>query len=165
MSGLKLYETVYDLQSEGYAEWWFPAFGLAMVILLVVILCYNQKLGKWRNSTRAHKRLQWLALGFPVVWTIWAIRGTYLEYRKLSAIMNEGNVSMVSGRITNFDPMPTGGHRDESFRVNGERFSYSDYSVSPGFKKTAVHGGPLREGLFVRVTHINGVIVRLEIAK
>jgi hypothetical protein len=58
----------------------------------------------------------------------------------------------------------------ESFAVQGVRFDYSDYDLTPCFHNAATHGGPMRDGLYVRITYIrdpvfgrNGII-RLEVA-
>ncbi|MGH9970245.1 MAG: hypothetical protein ACREBG_20950 [Pyrinomonadaceae bacterium] len=61
--------------------------------------------------------------------------------------------------------MPFEGHADETFVVDGHRFSYSDYDETKGFNRTQSHGGPMREGLQVRITHVDGSIVKLEIAR
>jgi hypothetical protein len=61
--------------------------------------------------------------------------------------------------------MPYTGHSEESFTVEGHRFSYSDYIVTSGFHNTASHGGPIREGLHVRVTYSGNLILRLEVAQ
>jgi hypothetical protein len=43
-------------------------------------------------------------------------------------------------------------------------FCYSDYEVTAGFNNSASHGGPIREGLPVRVSYIGNTIVRLEVS-
>ncbi len=43
--------------------------------------------------------------------------------------------------------MPYGGHQQESFTVEGVKFSYSDFSISPSFNNTKSHGEPIRKGL------------------
>ena len=53
----------------------------------------------------------------------------------------------------------------QPFSVAGRRFSYSDYVVTAGFRQTTAHGGPIREGLRVRVTHAGNTILRLEVAE
>ena len=51
----------------------------------------------------------------------------------------------------------------EQFDIAGVSFSYSDYVITAGFNNSASHGGPIREGLPVRVCHRNGEILRLEV--
>jgi hypothetical protein len=62
--------------------------------------------------------------------------------------------------------MPYTGHPVESFMVNGVLLSYSDFDKSKcGFRNTASHGGPIHEGLQVRISAHAGRILNLEIAK
>ncbi len=57
------------------------------------------------------------------------------------------------------------GHDTERFDVNGINFSYSDYMVTGGFNVTSSHGGPVREGLAVRICYKDGEILRLEVGR
>jgi hypothetical protein len=59
--------------------------------------------------------------------------------------------------------MPYEGHQDECFSVQAQTFCYSDYEVTAGFNNATSHGGPIREGLPVRVSYIGNTIVRLEV--
>jgi hypothetical protein len=52
----------------------------------------------------------------------------------------------------------------EKFCVNDHCFEYSDYVITGGFNNTRSHGGPIREGLPVRVTFIRNKIIKLEVA-
>ena len=72
---------------------------------------------------------------------------------------------MVEGRVQHFHPMPWSGHDEESFDVNGVKFWYSDFITNGGFNNSASHGGPIREGLPVRICHNGDKIMRLEVAR
>jgi hypothetical protein len=61
--------------------------------------------------------------------------------------------------------MPITGHSMESFVVRGVRFEYSDNVSTAGFNNTTSHGGPIREGLPVRVWYRGNEILRLDVAK
>jgi hypothetical protein len=73
---------------------------------------------------------------------------------------------VVVGRVENFRPAPAEGHQDETFTVSGVAFAYSDYAITGGFNQTESHGGPIREGLSVRIHYLSpsNVIVKLEVA-
>ena len=70
---------------------------------------------------------------------------------------------MIEGPVMDFHPVPSLGKGDETFVVNGVKFAYSDYVLTAGFHNTASHGGPIREGLVVRIWHFRGRILRLDI--
>jgi hypothetical protein len=76
----------------------------------------------------------------------------------------QGQYSVVEGTVTNFHPMPYSGHQEESFSVNGVQFSYSDFILVPCFNNTASHGGPIRQGVKVRIAYSGNCIWKLEIA-
>ncbi len=78
----------------------------------------------------------------------------------------DSTTPVVVGRVENFTPAPAEGHRDETFTVAGVRFAYSDYVITGGFNQSQSHGGPLRDGLLVRIHYLppSNTIVKLEVA-
>ena len=70
----------------------------------------------------------------------------------------------MEGVVHDFHPMSPTGHDEECFSVNAVRFCYSGWEMAPtGFNEDAAHGGPIREGLPVRIAYSDGHILRLEI--
>lgn len=90
---------------------------------------------------------------------------SYSSFVGLRDAARSGKVEVAEGQVKEFVPMPYEGHANESFVVNGHRFEYSDYDLTKGFNQSQSHGGPIREGLQVRITYIDDKIVKLEIAK
>lgn len=76
----------------------------------------------------------------------------------------QGQYSVVEGTVANFHPMPYSGHSQETFSVNGVQFSYSDFVLIPCFNNTASHGGPIHEGLRVRIAYSGNCILKLEVS-
>lgn len=107
----------------------------------------------------------WLLLGFALLWTTVAFFTTYADYSAAVTAMANHRAQMVQGAVENFCPMPASGHAMESFTVNGAKFEYSNYAVTAGFNQTASHGGPIREGLPVRIWRWHGEILRLDVAR
>ncbi len=66
-------------------------------------------------------------------------------YSKTVGAYSRGEYQTVEGYVENFDPMPYEGHADESFEINGVKFSYSDYNIHPGYNNTKSHGGVIKE--------------------
>lgn len=94
-----------------------------------------------------------------------AFFGTFADYSVLSKALRDGRLEFVEGVVTNFIPMPYEGHASETFEVKGRRFRYSDYRITAGFNNTKSHGGPLGEGVYIRIWHKGNEIARLEVAK
>ncbi len=122
-----------------------------------------------RRSRRTKRRLdRLLAIACAVGAVIGAIGEGNVVYQRWSCMrwLRTGEFAVVEGTVEDFVPMPAAGHANESFSVDDVRFSYSDYNLSTGaFNNTASHGGPIREGLRVRVSHHEGRILELEICR
>ena len=78
---------------------------------------------------------------------------SYSNYNNSQSLLREGRTHLVNGSVTNYTKSTTGKDpgNAESFTVNGVRFSYSQHSESVGFHTPAKYGGPIREGLIVRI--------------
>ena len=153
------YRVVFDLYQKGY-EWWFPAFGLIFVGIGALFVW----LGRALNWQRSRWFGGYFMIAFACLWSGLTFSTTFREYYSLRSAYRRSQFSVVEGRVTNFRPMPYQGHQDECFSVQSRTFCYSDYAVTAGFNNSASHGGPVREGLLVRVSYVGNAIVRLEVA-
>jgi len=61
--------------------------------------------------------------------------------------------------------MPYTGHKDESFVVAGKRFQYSDFEATSAFNNSKSHGGPIDDGLQVRLWYVGNRIVKVAVAR
>jgi len=153
------YRVAFDLYLKGY-EWWFPAFGLIFVVIGAALVW----LGRAMNWQRSRRFVGYFMIGFACLWSGLTFSTTFGEYTSLRSAYGRSKFSVVDGPVTKFRPMPYQGHQDECFSVQSQTFCYSDYVVTAGFNNSASHGGPIREGLPVRVSYIGNTIVRLEVA-
>lgn len=152
------FHLVFDLSQKGF-EWWFPGFGLIFVAVGAVIALIGRH-NRWPLSRRM---VGYFMIAFACLWSGLAFSSTYADYRGLKSAYRSGQFSIIEGNVSNFRPMPYGGHSEECFSVQSKTFCYSDYVVTSGFNNTASHGGPIRDGLPVRVSYIGNTIVRLEV--
>jgi hypothetical protein len=169
------YRTYFDASTRG-PTWWFPAVGLAFVVIGIVMFGLIRAKGGlyWpfptygRFTARYYRWFSTLWLGFAILWTILASVGVFGDYIATWLDERQGHLAVVEGPVENFHPMPASGHDLESFTVSGVYFAYSDYVVTAGFNQTSSHGGPIREGLLVRISYrgptTDEEIVKLEIA-
>jgi hypothetical protein len=102
-------------------------------------------------------------IGFGAFWSGVTFLSTFKEYVALHTAYRRSQFAVVEGRVTDFRPMPYDGHQHECFSVHSRTFCYSDFEVTAGFNNSASHGGPIHEGLPVRVSYIGSKIVRLEV--
>lgn len=103
-------------------------------------------------------------LWFAICWTFLSFIATYNDYLSATHMLRSRKAEFVEGIVTEFAPMPHNGHGTESFVVHGVKFAYSDVIVTAGFNQSTLHGGPMREGLPVRIWHRGTEILRLDVA-
>lgn len=156
------YEVAFEIAKSGMGELTFIFSGLLPMIVGAGLIKFRDKL--------AEKRPRWFVnffsfffFGFAVLWTLTAGLSIGSKQLSLREDYENGNFKVVEGTVENFDPMPSSGHKMESFTVNGIRFEYSDFEVTPGFNNAASRGGPIREGLKVRISYIGNTILKLEV--
>ena len=102
---------------------------------------------------------------FACFWTLASLALTASDYFGLASALRHGRCEVVEGVVTQFEPWSDVIKKDETFVVNGHRFHYSDFTITPGFNNTQVHGGPIHEGVRVRIHYTGNDIARLEIAQ
>jgi hypothetical protein len=148
------YQTLFDVGRNGYTAWWFPAFGL-------FFMAAAGGLVKWRS--RASFKI---GLALAAAWTASAFFVTYNDYRTAVSKLQNGNYAVAEGPVKDFEARPVEGwgQKAETFLVDGKRFEYHGAVVTPGFHRMASQGGPIHDGLRVRVTYSGQDILRLEAA-
>jgi len=157
------FRTYFDA-SQKSPDLWFIVPGLAFIIIGALLIVFPNNPFLARVPRWWSKTFPILFIGFACVWTVVAgvgILGHWLTARNTPA-------NLVEGPVENFHPMPFTGHDTEHFTVEGVRFDYSDYEITPGFNQTRSHGGPIRPGLYVRIHYVTlsgegATIVKLEI--
>jgi hypothetical protein len=161
------YQVVYDIREVIYPGWWIFAIGILLFSLGLGIIFFGDKkplnsiIG---SSTKQRIVMPIFASIFGAVWVGGGVLN-YSNFANLRTAARNGSTEVVEGKVEQFVPMPPEGHAKETFIVNGQYFAYSDYDMTKGFNHTQSHGGPMKEGLQVRITHVDGSIVKLEIAQ
>jgi hypothetical protein len=119
-----------------------------------------------------HGRPWFRRVAHPRIWIILAAFGTFdtasywFDVKKLQHAIKrtESDGIVVSGVVEDFSPEPYSGHaHEEHFRVKSHMFRYSYYHDTPYFNSTSAHGGPLQNGLNVRIIAVGEHIARLKI--
>jgi hypothetical protein len=160
------YTVVFDVLQSGYRNWWLAAAGLVFVFASLGAVLFGR-----RRFRRGRSRLMsFLFLIFAVVWTWEVSVVSWTQYRRLAAALRDGTCEVVEGEVTQFHAMiPSNVRRhvrdQDSFNVGGHHFQYSDKSIGAGFHQISAEGGPLHDGLRVRIHCLGNDIARLEIAR
>ena len=160
------YQIAYDIEQVWYPGWWLFGSGILIFSVgLATIVFADSKAFSWMVD-RLPKQGMLMSIFICVFGSLLIGAGiiNYSNFANLRQAARDGSVEIAEGKVEQFVPMPYEGHAQETFVVNGQYFALSDYDLTKGFNKTQSHGGPLKEGLQVRITHVDGSIVKLEIA-
>lgn len=152
------YVTIFDIRQSGFSHWW--ALGLIPIACGLIMLFLRA-----RSRSLVGRVLPFVSIVFGLFWTLATLASTAIHHFGLASDLRNGRCEVVEGVVTQFDPMPYQGHKYESFVVAGHRFQYSDYIITGGFNRSRSHGGPIRDGLSVRIRYRGDDIAQLEIAK
>jgi hypothetical protein len=87
------------------------------------------------------------------------------QFVALRSAYVSGRSSIVEGTVENFHPAPALGPARESFSVRGVIFSYNALDDTPCFHNAPYHGGPIRDGLDVRIHYNEECIQRVDIRR
>lgn len=163
-----VFQTVFDSTQNGYKAWAPIAIPLSLTgigALLVFAPNLMQKILPGGVQGKARKVFSWFYFCFTFLFTTTDLISAAKEYYSIKHSFATGEYKVVEGVVTNFVPMPYSGHALESLKVNGVPFSYSDNELTWGFNNTALHGGPIHEGIYVRISYIGNIIIKLELAQ
>lgn len=152
-----MYETLYDIRATSPVNWFILVWGLAFIVAGVwFVLNYR---GNDTDRRPLWFRIAWLA--FAVLWTMLGVGLPLSSHLRNSAALTEGNVHIAEGRIANFSS--TSDCKNERFTAAGHSFQYSYYEEMGRFDHPEPCGGPLRPGMYVRISYVNDDdIVKIE---
>lgn len=165
MSAQSDYYTVFTVLQQSVP--WQVRLILPGIILFGIIGAVVAIIQRWGRLSKSFIMLTAFVCAVFLLLAFYAFSapGEQDMYARARIAYLEGQYSTVEGTVTNFHPMPYSGHQDEIFSVNGVQFSYSDYVLIPCFNNTASHGGPVREGLSVRIAYSGNCILKLEVSR
>jgi hypothetical protein len=152
------YVTIFQITQKAY-PWWDPASPLIVVLVGLIFVWIGRK---WPSQEGMHVA-GYLMIVFPLMIAVFGFGSTLPEYRKCVKAYRAGAYSVVDGQVENFQPVRYLGPQKECFTVRDKRFCYSNGDIQPGFNQFAIRGGPIREGMPVRIAFYDGQILRLQV--
>jgi hypothetical protein len=166
------YELVFDLSRVSFDP--SPlCIGLALVLAGICMWFTRDSVGLFRSRIKTREGRTLFAGVYPgfavLATTSIAAVGGY-RYWRAERALRKGEFAVVEGPVEYLHGMSYRGRGVERFTVRGVQFAYSDYVWSTGFKRTASHGGPIEEGLWVRIAYFDRgdadyEILRLEVKR
>ena len=163
-----IYRTVFDVTRTHFGGYQFLAVGIALCVAGLAAVILRHRFPMWIWPKRLHHLASPFAFGFlflAIAFTLVSFSIIAAQGMNLRKAYAAGHAATVEGRVSGFVPAPYQGHADERFCVGSKCFEYSDYVITGGFNTTSSHGGPIKDGMPVRVTYVGDLIVKLEVAQ
>jgi hypothetical protein len=152
---------VYDVLEDGIS-------GMRLVVPLAWFVGLVVIGGAFVIQFRQRAYTQAVVIAFSYVfWSCAGMFGVSNVVEQQVRCMNwarSGTFDVVEGEVRQFQPASPMGKGYESFSVSGIPFRYSNNNLSRGgFHNVASRGGPMRPGLYVRIAHREGRILKIEV--
>jgi hypothetical protein len=156
---------IYDFAGQGFSDWWFLLLGLSLGLLGIVF--FIGAYASFRRRTSVFNTLFCIGSAiFSVGWIgigAYQTAQSYTLYRKLLDTRSKGQETRIDGIVENFSPYNLQNHISvERFQIDDHVFSYSPNEIRPGFRQTQERGGPIQNGLYLRVSFVGDTITHLE---
>lgn len=156
------FETIYDIQRDGCRYGILPLI-IAVPFLLAAFDWYRGK--RWvlvDGKAQPGYSPKALCVFFGILAAV-AFAVTWGDYFHLVRAIKDRQVETLEGTVVDFHAAATIKSK-ESFEVAGHTFSFSKFATKQGFNTLSLEGSPVAEGRTVRVHHVQGQIVKLEVA-
>ena len=161
--GKILYECHFEFDPIMLLPWTMTIFSLLMPYMSKH---YYQKRG-YTISIKLMKIICWCVALFLLLDGILSTCLLIDMYKHTVIAYQNDDYQVVEGYVENFDPMPYGGHKYESFEINGVKFEYTDYRIMIGYHNAKSHGGVIRSnGQYFKIGYVHygneNIIVYIE---
>ena len=153
------YHTVFDVTRVG-VQWWIPLL-ICIFTGLVLVIGWALKTSGDRDSKRMAVIFQ-LVGAVGILGALGFFASIYGEYHSATNALATHDCAIAEGVVTDFVPMPLGGHATESFRVNGVRFEYGSGWGSTVFDSER-NTGFIHNGVQARITYRGKDILKVEV--
>ncbi|XYH96907.1 hypothetical protein ACMHYB_55575 [Sorangium sp. So ce1128] len=161
------YQVVFDV-SRNPPDLYLPITGLVSVATSFLYWKSRNDHALWRVFGRSPPSTLFagVILGFNLLWTAGVCVIMTSRYFQLKGALRSNRAEVVEGPVEHFHPMPDAGRDKERFSVQGVPFAYSDGAHTGAFNRSRAKGGPIEEGLQVRIHYLHldneNLILRLE---
>ena len=156
----------YDVLNESGIDW-LPLVPPSMFLVVGLYLLRNRHLLRSIENRDRYRIFPYVMPTFGALFLVSLLLAMGYERYRYTTLARDQTCMHVEGFVTNFVPMPWGGHAEESFRVGNVDFSYSDYEISGAFHQSESHGGPVHANIYVRICFDpgNNKILQLDVRK
>ena len=154
-SAIRTSTVLYDVRQTSYVEWRDVLPSLMTIVVGLLLLP--------RRDDRRYRLGSAVFIGMGLAFLTLTAGVRVIQHRTLVARLGNGDYDNVEGAITNFFPGSFDGHTPEVFVVAGHTYTFHGNTTTAGYHDVQGAGGPLREGIKVRIADVNGTIARFEL--
>ena len=152
-----------EIQMDIYFRLAIGFVALAMAIGSLVLYVTRRKTTKWRPKLYTVIFLHLWAVG----WLCFTIPWFFSANGELNALLTAYQMKdyqVAEGPVQVLRTQPESGHAPgDLVSIGGARFEIDFFVSTHAYHKTIAHGGYLREGVYAKVFHRNGNILRIDV--
>ena len=155
------YKVIFDSTSSEAG--WLLSYSIPLLLaLLLLSLVVFFAWASWRTNFKA--RILTVTLVLLLLFRF-GLSFSFAHYKYFHWWYDKGPFSAVEGPVEKYRASNVGTTSYEHFQVGNAGFSYTAARMDRCFHKTAANGGPIHDGLLVRITYHDNCIVKLEVAQ
>jgi hypothetical protein len=166
--GVSSFVTVFEIARQSNGVWSDTVFRLVIGIAILVAGGTGVVLA-WSRKGRSPKH--WggylLIIGWSALWLFMHdFPSTFRHIEGLVEAYTQQHYQVVEGEVKVLREQPVTGHsRGDVIVVNGTQFEVNYFLMTPAYRDTIAHGGVLRNGVYARIYHQDGEILRVDIRR
>jgi len=153
------YNVLFDFTMAHQTGFHWPG-AITIVAFVLLVGCLGLALSS--KGPRRHALLVFMAVpGLLVAKPLLRSALTYSEHRTIASQLAKGSYTIVEGRVEDF--VFGDSHAPETFTVAGHAYSLRPAVLSIAYHVDPATGRVIRPGQDVRITDVDGKIVRIEV--
>lgn len=157
------YQTVFEVSYTSNSE---LITGLKLLAISFIMIFFFRQQKRYQPQVYSIVfHYLFLIVWFPISLLIFL--GTVISGSDYTKALNNGDCEITEGIVHVLHYEPSEGHdrEGERIRVSDREFNYKYYTMTLAYKNTVAHNGVLIEGAKVRIYHLKGEILKIELDK
>lgn len=165
------YELVFDAAASSSGDWTPVFVGMTISVTAAIFLVFPRFRALLPLGNKVGSSYFGFIFIFALLFTGIVNSARQSSDSRIGQASENNSCESIEGIVQDLEPMPYGGQKKEAFRVKDQHFEYSDYAYTGGFNNSKSHGGPIFEGMTVKICYIQStrkntnIIARLEIMR
>ena len=160
------FTTVFEIARNSNGVWADLAFR-CFVGVAVLLGGVRGLVVKWKKREMKNCIAPLFAIGWSVFWIY--LHNFPVGFEHINSLVRayrNGEYQVAEGPVRVLHEQPATGHsQGDIIAVNGQEFEVNYFYATPAYRKTLAHGGVLAGGVYARIYHHNGEILRVDLRR